>query len=113
VVNYYIVATAIVVTAYASSINDKQYGFAAALMIVGLGLTAVTGTISLYEVSAANLAEPALTEMQERIGDRLNTASMHIASREMGLRLRLIGLAGIFGVATAFAITGLVYALTR
>ena len=32
-INYYIVATAIVVTAYASSISDKRYGFAAALMI--------------------------------------------------------------------------------
>ena len=113
VINFYIVATAIVVSAYASSINDKQYGFAAALMIVGLGLTAVTGIVGLYEVHAAGLAEPALTEMQERIGERLKTGSMRIASRETGLRLRLIGLAGIFGAATAFGIAGLVYALTR
>jgi hypothetical protein len=112
-INYYIVATAIVVTAYASSISDKRYGFAAALMITGLGLTAATSFVALYEVHAAGLAEPALTEMQERIGDRLKTGSMRIANREIGLRLRLTGLAGRFGMATAFGIAGLVYALTR
>jgi hypothetical protein len=51
--------------------------------------------------------------MQERIGDRLKTGSMRIANREIALRLRLTGLAGIFGMATAFSIAGLVYALTR
>ena len=112
-INYYIVATAIVVTAYASSINGKHYGFAAALAIAGLGLTAVASLAGLYEVSAAGLAEPALTEMQERIGGRLKTGSMRIASRELGLRRRLTALAIIFGLATAFEISALVYALTR
>ena len=112
-INYYIVATAIVVTGYASSINGKHYGFAAALAIAGLGLTAVASLAGLYEVSAAGLAELALTEMQERIGGRLKTGSMRIASREMGLRRRLTALAIVFALATVFDITALVYAVTR
>jgi hypothetical protein len=108
-----VVATAILVTAYANSINGKHYGFAAALAIAGLGLTAVASMAGLYEVNAAGLAEPALTEMQERIGGRLKTGSMHIASRETRLRLRLTALAVIFGMATAFEISALVYAVTR
>jgi hypothetical protein len=73
VINFYIVATAVAVSAYASSISDKHYGLAAALALAGLGLTAIASFVGLYEVSAAGLAEPALTEMQERIGSRLKT----------------------------------------
>jgi hypothetical protein len=112
-INYYVVATAIVVTAYATSINGKYYGFAAALAIAGLGLTAVACVAGLYEVSVAGLAEPALIEMQERIGGRLKTGSMRIAGREMRLRRRRTALAIMFGLATVFDITALVYAVTR
>ena len=60
VVNFYIVATAILVTAYASAINDKHYGFAAALAITGLVLTALGTMAALGEVGAAGLAQPSL-----------------------------------------------------
>ena len=79
VINYYIVATAIVVTAYASAITGKHNGFAAALAIAGLGLTAILAVTGLYQVNTAGLAEPALAEMQERVGGRLRTDSMRIA----------------------------------
>jgi hypothetical protein len=38
---------------------------------------------------------------------------MRIASREMGLGLRLTALVIMFGLATAFEISALVYAATR
>jgi hypothetical protein len=109
-INYYLVATAIVVTAYSSAINGKHYPFAAALAIAGLGLTAILAGNGLYQINTAALAEPALTEMQERIGGKLRTGSMHIAGpRE--IRQRRNGTIIMFGVAAAFYAGALLYAL--
>ena len=55
-INYYIVATAIVVTAYASSISDKRYGFAAALMI-----TVARSSAETSRGAAARALAPAIT----------------------------------------------------
>jgi hypothetical protein len=110
VINYYIVATAIVVTAYTSAINGKHYAFAAALAIAGLGLTAILAGNGLYQINTAALAEPALAEMQERIGDRLRTDSMHIAGLRR-IQQRRTGAIIMFGVATAFDVGALLYAV--
>src|SRR5580693_1133342 len=65
--NFYLVATAIVLTAYTSAINGKHYGVAAALAIAGLGLTALTAVAVLVEGNAAAQAIPGLTELQNRM----------------------------------------------
>lgn len=111
VINYYIVATAIVVTAYTSAINGKHYAFAAALAIAGLGLTVILAGNGLYQINTAALAEPALAEMQERIGDRLRTDSMHIAGLRRGIQQRRTGAIIMFGVATVFDVGALLYAV--
>jgi hypothetical protein len=59
-VNFYIVATALLVTAYANSINKKQYGFAIALAIVGLALTAIASASALNQATAGGKAQDAL-----------------------------------------------------
>lgn len=110
-INFYIVATAILVTAYATAINVKHYGLAAALAVAGLGLTAVASGAVLNEINAAALAEPALAEMQERIGQALATDSMRIASRQISFRLRRAGVIAMFGLATATVVAALLYAI--
>lgn len=112
VINFYIVATAILITAYASAIHDKQYGFAAVIAAAGLGLTVIASGAALFEVGAAGLAEPGLAEMQERVGGRLRTDSMRIARLQAGLRLRIAAVIVMFGLATLLIISALVYALT-
>jgi hypothetical protein len=113
VINYYIVATAIVVTAYASAITGKHYGFAAALAIAGLGLTAILAVTGMHQVNTAALAQPALAEMQERVGGRLRTDSMRIAGLQPGIRHRRAGVIIMSGVGAAFDVSALLYALVR
>jgi hypothetical protein len=65
VLNYYLVSTAVLLTAYTSAINGKHYGLAAALAVVGLALTAGSCAVGVHEVTAAGLAELALGKLQE------------------------------------------------
>jgi len=87
VINYYIVATAIVVTAYTSAINGKHYGFAAALAISGLGLTAVLAATGWYQMNTAHLAEPALAEHRLHAHSR-TPARNTTEARRRGHRIR-------------------------
>jgi hypothetical protein len=112
-VNYFIVATAVVITAYIGAINGKHNGLAAALAVAGLALTVITCAGVFYLVNVAALAEPALTEMQERIGDRLRTDSMRIARLQIRIRLRRAAAIALFAPAAAFDVGALLYALTR
>ena len=109
--NYYIVATAVWITAYTSAINGKDYTLAAALAIAGLGLTAIGCAAELYLLNGAAMAEPALTEMQDRLGRKLTTDSMHMARLQRGIRQRLAGAITIFGLAAGFDVGALLYAV--
>lgn len=73
-VNFFIVATALLATAYANSINKKQYGFAVALAIVGLAITAVASASAWNQAKAGGKADKPLREMQDEIARILEAA---------------------------------------
>ena len=111
--NYYLVATAIILSAYTSAINGKHYGVASALALAGLGLTAITLAIVLYEANAAALAIPALTELQDRIADRLHINSIRMAKFQAGIQRRRAAVITTFGFAALLNMSALIYALIR
>lgn len=84
VLNYYLVASAILATAYTSAINGKHYGVAAALAIAGLGLTALTAAVELYVLNIAGQAGPVVIELQSRIADRLKLDSVQAGCHRKG-----------------------------
>ena len=95
-VNFYLVATAIVLTAYTSAINGKHYGIAAAIAIAGLGLTALSAGAVHVEGSAAARAGLGLTELQNRIANRLRIDPIRIITGRAGRTRRRVAVAVTF-----------------
>ncbi len=71
VINYFLVATAVLTTAYVSAINGKHYPLAAVVALVGIGLTAVTSLSEVHRSVSVNFGGPVLAELQGRVSDRL------------------------------------------
>lgn len=110
--NYYLVATAILFTAYTNVIG-KRNGIAAAVAIAGIVLTLLALMAALYEVNAAFLAECPLDQVQARIAGRLHIGEFQMARHLPANRQRQAVVVITFGAATLLDIAGLVYALTR
>jgi hypothetical protein len=113
IVNYYLVATAIVLAAYTSAINGKNNGLAVALAIAGLMFTAIATSGSLYEVINGGQALPALDRLQARIADRLNLEEIRMARSHPGNARRAAGAVFIFGLLTLADISALIYAAVQ
>jgi hypothetical protein len=109
-VNFYLVATALLVTAYANSINGKHYGFAVALAVVGLVLTAIASASALNQATAGGKAENALSVMENRIAARLDADSIRIVKHQGGIRYTPAAAGIMVGLAAGLFVAALIYA---
>ena len=106
IVNYYLVATAILFTAYTSAINGRHYGIAAAVSLAGLALTAAMGVVVLGEVDAGARAAPGLIELHNRMASRLRIEPIHLAAIQAGRTQRRVGVAITFGLSSLLEFSG-------
>jgi hypothetical protein len=109
-VNFYIVATALLVTAYANSINGKHYGFAIALAVVGLVLTPIASASALNQATAGSKAQDALSDMEDLIARRLITDSIRIVEHQGGIRYTRTAAGIMVGLAAGLFVSALIYA---
>ena len=73
-----------------------------------LGLIAV-----LHQVNSAYLAEAPLSELQDRIADKLEVDSIRMVRLQAGIRQRRAAVIVTFSGVVLFDIVGLAYAATR
>ena len=104
-VNYYVVASAIVASAYASAINGKHYGLVAIFSVAGIGLSAIAFAFGLDQKRTADKAEPALITLEDQIARKLAIDSLRVVKagyerRIMTIALPVAGLLALLGIGT-------------
>jgi hypothetical protein len=113
VFNYFLVASAILATGYASAINGKHYGLAVIISLVGAGLTAIAFAVGVQEKLSADTAKPAVVALQCEISRKLGIDSIRILNPPRGWKIIIIfGMPGLM-LASAVEIGSLVFALNH
>ena len=84
VINYFVVAGAVLITAYAGALDGKHYGIAVAVALSGMALAIFAFVTVRQQRRGAGKAEPAIGELEGRVASRLQIDSLHIYGPEIG-----------------------------
>jgi hypothetical protein len=111
VVNYFLVAMALLANAYISALNGKHYAIAALVALSGVGLTAITFAVGYQQMRTAARGELALAELQDRIAGRLEMNLIRMAKPVPATALRYVPSWIAFFLAGLLAVGAALYAL--
>jgi hypothetical protein len=113
VVNYYLVASAVLATAYVSAINGRHYAIAAVIALSEVVVTGSTFMVGYRQRRHATGGELALIELQSRIADRLGMGSIQMLEPRSRPIPIYISVWIAFGLAVLLSIGGALYALVH
>jgi hypothetical protein len=108
-INYTVVAGAVLATAYVSAINGKHYPLATVVAVAATGLTLVTSLMVFRQTLQVNSAEPVLAKLQNQV---VGTSLAGTTRTEHWILRALPGILAL-GVALLVDIAALLYAVTR
>jgi hypothetical protein len=115
IVNYYLIAAAVLANAYVSAFNARLYAVAAVIALTGLALIVVTSVMSSRQRQLAKHSERALIELQDRVADRLGIDAFRIqrdTSKESRFRGAPFAHVAI-GIAALLSAAAVAYALVH
>jgi hypothetical protein len=110
VINYFLVASAVLATAYVSAIDGKHYTVAAVIALSGTALTGLAFIHGRRQRRYADTGRPALSELQSRVAERLKMDSFRIL-RPAGRPETESAVRTAFGLAAVLSIASALYAL--
>jgi hypothetical protein len=116
VLNYFLVATAVLSTAYVSAINGKLHLVGFAVGLLGMTLAIVAYLVGRRQRDVARLAEMPMKEIQEVLADSLDIDSLRMSDRAEGQRTTwwrssTLMANAIFTLAAIVSVTAAIYAL--
>lgn len=116
VLNYFLVAVAVLAAAYVSALNGKLHAVGCAIGLAGIPLSAVTYLVGRRQRDVAKLAEIPMTEIQNVLADGLGIESLRMAdhaekSRTGWWRSSALMAGLIFTLAALVSLAAAAYAL--
>ena len=83
VLNFFLLASAVMSAAYVSAINGRLHTVAGAIALTGVAVSGAAYLVGRRQRDVARLAEAPLMEIQDRLASDLNIDSLRMAERAM------------------------------
>jgi hypothetical protein len=110
VINYFVVAGAVLITAYAGALNGRHYGIAVVVALSGMALAIFAFITVRQQRRGAGDAEPAIGELQKRVASKLDVPSFRIYEPEAGGQRAGIENIIVFALAVLLSLGSAIYA---